>query len=113
MERVAQASLAGVDLVAVGIRLPINGEADAVDWRPPGRATKSGREVLAATTAGNLRRACRLPWGHASSAGVTARGACMKATFVVVAAVLVVLVVAAIFPGAFGWVHFTGLSMRR
>lgn len=40
----------------------------------------------------------------------------MKSTLVVVVAVLIVLAVlavAAIFPGAFGWVHFTGLSMRR
>jgi nitrate reductase NapE component len=37
----------------------------------------------------------------------------VKSTLVVVVAVLIVLAVAAIFPGAFGWVHFTGLSMRR
>lgn len=37
----------------------------------------------------------------------------MKSTLVVVAAVLVVLAVAGVFPGAFQWVHYTGFSMRR
>lgn len=37
----------------------------------------------------------------------------MKSTLAVVVAVLLVLVVAGVFPGAFQWVHFTGFSMRR